>query len=795
MKRVKQFVLRLPALLGVSMLQFTGALYASENVESRPVWSMPKQADALHLAWVKGPPQMQVFIPIDKHLAGFRDEAALLGFRSERWGMLLDPRKMTLEALTLSDTQDAVADLLDYSRIRQQWSKGHLELTVECEGKVYRAQGGAIRKDDRLYSPIHIVESGDWFQHVAIYDLDLVDEAGDRLPAKGKLEIRAWGDRCLFEWAVIPKQSRVLTTRIALRADEHGAVKPVESIHGAVRMCVDLSGDRIRPGKTVDESILIHAKAKDDFSLGIPKVRYSEQSDSWEVTIPKQHWPADPGVAFNKRLLDRISHFDLKLENRSDQPRDVRIRFIHDYHPISGYVPMILDDAGDQTGLPIQNSKNWHSLPNKPYPYQGTWINLTTRFRLEPHASVDWQYVVVHAQWHGLPASSAAQLSLVGWGYNGFWTQMALGSWGETLCLQPGRTMRRAFITDVRPFMVHGATGKPYDWTNNVGGGDIAKFVDEHGKLITWQGAVREYGMIGPNLSHIRVKERSAQNRMRLQIDTYLPRSNSINRSYFKVKLDVLEDIGFQECALFQLGSDYYNELDSEQLAWGAKDGLVGKARPAAGEWGRVMEPVHLNGRQPWVSLYDNSPQAKVNGRGVRGMIVRDYLATLDGKVYKSPWLVATRNQSRLNAELVPEPNVRSFKAGDSIEFTVEMDIFPMSADVYYGPDQGLKARMEATPDSWELTAYESAQQSLRLNGADTVFPAVLAYDGARRQQFHVSSGSSMDTVCVTGLTEPGTWRIGEWIDGEYVELGKRCLLYTSPSPRDRQKSRMPSSA
>ena len=28
-----------------------------------------------------------------------------------------------------------------------------------------------------------------------------------------------------------------------------------------------------------------------------------------------------------------------------------------------------------------------------------------------------------------------------------------------------------------------------------------------------------------------------------------------------------------------------------------------------------------------------------------------------------------------------------------------------------------------------------------------------------------------------------------------YFELTKNCLLYTSPSPRDRQKSRMPSSA
>ena len=29
----------------------------------------------------------------------------------------------------------------------------------------------------------------------------------------------------------------------------------------------------------------------------------------------------------------------------------------------------------------------------------------------------------------------------------------------------------------------------------------------------------------------------------------------------------------------------------------------------------------------------------------------------------------------------------------------------------------------------------------------------------------------------------------------EFVAMNKACLLYTSPSPRDRQKSRMPSSA
>ena len=36
-------------------------------------------------------------------------------------------------------------------------------------------------------------------------------------------------------------------------------------------------------------------------------------------------------------------------------------------------------------------------------------------------------------------------------------------------------------------------------------------------------------------------------------------------------------------------------------------------------------------------------------------------------------------------------------------------------------------------------------------------------------------------------LAEKKNWRI--------VQLPNGCLLYTSPSPRDRQKSRMPSSA
>jgi hypothetical protein len=762
-----------------STLSLLNSGCAQSAAESAVDWQMPSQADAIHLNWVKGPPQLQAFNPIDKHLAGFREADALLGFRSEQWGMLLDPRTMTIGRLTVSKTTDAVADLLDFAAIQKDWAISQLDLSATIDGKVYRPTGGPLRslEEDYSYSPIQMVESGDWFQHVAIYDMELLDADGNKCAGKTWLEIRAWGDRCLFEWFVEPEQEQPVQLSIRLNA---AAQEPqsAEAAGGRVQLGVDFSGESIRPIVADDQSVRISAVAKDAFTKGQPEVKYSAVSDAWEVMIPKQDWPSD-GAAYNKDLLDRISHYDMQLENTSDAPRDVCLRFVHDYHPVTGYVPMLLDAEGDQTGLPLQNSKNWHDF--RPEPYDGMWIHITARLTLAPQAVVGFEYIVAHAQWQGVPASSAAQLSLIGWGYNGFWTQMALGSWGESVCIQTGRTMRRAFITDVRPFEVIGRTGVPYDWTSNVGGGDIGKVVDDQGKLITWQRSVREYAMIGPNLSHVRVTERSAKDRMQLQIDSYLPRSNSINRSYFKVKLEALEDVSFQEFALFQLGNDYYNEMESSKIAWGNLDGLLGETTPAAAEWGTVMEPVQLSGEQPWVSLHANAPEPKKGGRAVRGLVIRDYRAELGGKVYDAPWLASARTMTRLNAELVLPPEIKELKAGDTIEFTVEMDIFPFSADVYFGDDAALKQRLEATPDSWELTAFEAKHQQVRIDGKAQVFPANYAVTAAKQQTFTVSSHSKMDTVCVTGLGRPESWTLVELVDGQPVPLGERFAVEAKP--------------
>ena len=84
---------------------------------------------------------------------------------------------------------------------------------------------------------------------------------------------------------------------------------------------------------------------------------------------------------------------------------------IHLYHPISGYVPMILRADGGQTGLPLESSKNWHVKPGIPLPYDNAWINVSTLLRLEPGAKIDLLYDTIHAHWQGVPASSAAVTS------------------------------------------------------------------------------------------------------------------------------------------------------------------------------------------------------------------------------------------------------------------------------------------------------------------------------------------------------------------------------------------------
>ena len=69
------------------------------------------------------------------------------------------------------------------------------------------------------------------------------------------------------------------------------------------------------------------------------------------------------------------------------------------------------------------------------------------------------------------------------------------------------------------------------------------------------------------------------------------------------------------------------------------------------------------------------------------------------------------------------------------------------------------------------------------------LFERVIIASGTSNRQTKALASSVRDVVREAGFGKP---RVEGEENGEWIIV---CLLYTSPSPRDRQKSRMPSSA
>ena len=83
-------------------------------------------------------------------------------------------------------------------------------------------------------------------------------------------------------------------------------------------------------------------------------------------------------------------------------------------------------------------------------------------------------------------------------------------------------------------------------------------------------------------------------------------------------------------------------------------------------------------------------------------------------------------------------------------------------------------------------------------------------YEGKTKDVYELENGNFMlkfkdDCTGKDGVFDPGENSVGLTIEGigkenlktsiYYFDMLKDCLLYTSPSPRDRTRSRMPSSA
>jgi hypothetical protein len=558
---------------------------------------------------------------------------------------------------------------------------------------------------------------------------------------------------------------------------------------GVARLVVDPA----RFERTPAPEFGVRAEAADG---GAPlAVRY-EASPGWHrVSLD------DLPLAASAEPNDAMERARLHLTNPSDTERVVKLMFEKTAaglrgrpgQPITGISAVLRDTNGEPTGIPVQLSKNWHSGGTR-VRYDGQWFHGISQVRLPPRSETELELVLSYARWGGVPAVSHSQLSLIGWGTNTLWEQSALGSWGESVCYDPGQILADSTITDVRPVMVAKTPGDRWRWTSNVGGGDFFRLFDQDGKRIPPGAMVVERIRNGPCLSEVRMEGKTGA-ALTHSITASLGRTDDIVRAVYQVRLDVSAKQSFSRMALFQIGSETYHYARERRFAVGDESGVK---KEWAATWGGDIDrtaPLECTGHVPWGSLHD-----AVSGRSTpdqssanRGWVIREWKARLGGRDAR-PWVIERGVGNGENASsilsIVPPPQVNELLPGDHVEAVIEMLVIPCSEGEYYGPNEALRQALRQHGGSWEMV-HREALGNMRVAEVSTgrlgrIHPDIRVAAQENIAEFTLRGGVAFVPVTVTGLSRPDRFRL--LVDGKPLDqsVHGNDFWQTDWSPIDR---------
>jgi hypothetical protein len=671
---------------------------------------MPRVEDQTALGWVNGPPKMF------QRPERTKDEVLSFDFGKQR--MLFDTRRVR-----------PVAD---------DW-----ECAVIADGRRFVCNGHT-QPEDEWQQPVRFVESGRFFQRVVIEGLTFADAQGKPFNGTARLEISVWPDRLAF---------RLESANEALMELRHHQQK----VSGSRSVLLEvLTGD----SKALVESELAVTR---DEALGCHR-----------LALPEKPWSNASGTYYPEEHLDRIDRWRVTLRNDADEPTVARLLFTQEKHlPITGFTPMLCELDGTPTGIPVQISKNWHIRAEKGrLPHDGSWFHGFAWVRVPPKSRRELVFQRVHARYGGVCAASHAQLSLIGWGHNQFWDQVAVGSFGESICFEPGRVQRRCFITDVRPLMTLPveAKAKRWGWAENCGGGDFLMWKDAQGRYQEMKGTRTEYRAQGPCLTDVSYREESSGGEIAARMDVSVPAANDHLRTFLRLRYDVRKPLRWQRLAFFQLGADFYNDVPARRVGIGDVTGLREEWEPrrAKDEYDRTALP--LAGVGAWVSVHgvERETLKKGHAAATRGLIVRSWRALLGGKpaaphlaTYCTEW---GKNNHRTAVELVPPPEIAELQPGDFIEAELELVVFPADAAAYYGPDAKLRDVLVRAADTWRPVHREAQGNALRsiakLGEITKSYPLVVAVNEEQRAQVLVKGGLGHLPVTFADLKSPKGHRV-----------------------------------
>jgi hypothetical protein len=487
----------------------------------------------------------------------------------------------------------------------------------------------------------------------------------------------------------------------------------------------------------------------------------------WRVGLPRRSMTVDQDPFTDEA-------FEVNLENPSDSPQTVRLLMARDtpFRGVVGMVPMVLDRDGNPTGVPAQISKNWHAKAESRTLYDGQWFHGPLFLTLPAGARTEFRYQIVYGDWNGLPPVSVAQLCLIGWGGNGLWLQVAIGSFGEHICYETSGIA--CVIQDLRPHLTWGmgGEGKEWGWTGNVGGGDFLRLTRPDGRVLIKSDSRVDLRRYGPWISQADVRTVYGDREIEAEFSLVTTSTEGIARHAHRLRARVLRETPVSDAAFYQLGSMQYAIChETEQVAWGDADGLR-RRQPVRSSTRRPVG-FDLEGPSPWVSF--TGSVARLSGEpqpypADRAVVIRHWRARLGGQDMPVPRArlrdYGQRQDPHLVFGLVPPDDCSALLPGDFVELDLELLVLPREPEHYYGPDARVAGLLAAHAGTWELAYREGLAGVHRVEGVSggrvlRDLPLVVAQDEpGQAVELVVRSGGGDLPVTFAGLPSPGPWHL-----------------------------------
>lgn len=411
--------------------------------------------------------------------------------------------------------------------------------------------------------------------------------------------------------------------------------------------------------------------------------------------------------------------FLVEVENTGSESGTVPfLLFFNNPFSAAGCLPILCHPDGTPTGIPVQTSKNWH---------HGCYL---CAYMLLPAPAGKSTFLVrISYGFYGtVPQASHTQLSLVGWGGNGRWDQIAIGGWGETHCLDMDYSQADCIVTDNRGMLIrNGKDGPKWGWCESGWGGDWLNVKNSAGEKLFFSDLKTAYTTHGPCLSEVEYRGHfGAGDEVEIQSIVHSPRTDDYVRTLLEQSYTFKATLPTKDAWFFKMGKTH--NFISPRVAYGNRDGLIAELEaPVGAKPGDIMvDHLELQGEGPWWVAYPDAqpqlPPGRENfGVGSRAFIIRSFKGTFGGKEFKNPSItlqvhnVRSEGKLDIDALIVPPKGLADFQPGDRLEMKTEWLCVPRNADDYQGPNEALRQHLTESPRSWKTIHREAVGNALEV--------------------------------------------------------------------------------